>query len=190
MAVKSGAPLLEKSGFDPLDDLNSLFAAALWDFKVNTAASAYSQVSKASKARPYKSKRDSIAQQFAEWEKGCVSAIREWWPKYVDLAMAHPAQASSEPAQWAEAAVWAVLKGQCDVAEPSLPTPHLSSSVRWWLAVASDNNFEVNQGKKTWNAPVWLARTTKDSDKLLRDCSRALALRVFCAIEDAKKNTP
>jgi hypothetical protein len=137
--------------------LDRLFAMALWDPKQDSAGNAYSEIKKTTKAGE---KSEIIKTQFAAWRRGSVSAIKEFFSQYVELGCKYRKLLRSDPVEWAAERAWKSLRGQCGVNKIGEFGKPSFDNVRWWLAVASELNFEVNlQCAKSWRVPRWLTES-------------------------------
>jgi hypothetical protein len=167
--------------------LNRLFAMALWHPKQDSAGNAYSEIKKATDADE---KSKIIQAQFAAWKLGCVSAIKEFFPQYVELGCKYQYVLKSDPVEWAVERTWKSLHGHCGVNKLGEPGNHSFDSVRWWLAVATELNFKVNlQDAKSWRAPRWLteSRSLAATEQLFDNFLDRLSLTFYDVLDEEKE---
>ena len=166
-----------------LASLHRGFAMALSHEKFDSAGKAGKalQIRKSGKA-----KKEIIDAQFSAWREGCGSAIRKFFPQYIELGLAYPDRVTSDVVEWAHEQAWVPLCGQCGVQKYGERHPHRSLSVRWWLAVALDGDFGVNTPDHApWCAPKWLAASPRETDKLIVDWSHSLSARFAGVLDEA-----
>lgn len=180
--VQNQANALETPGLASLD---RLFAIVLWNSKFASAGDACSQIEKATNASK---KLKIVHAQLATWKEECVSAIRDFFPRYVELGLAYRSNIRTDLVDWAEERTWDALHGQCGVWKFRKHPGHRSDSVRWWLAVATESNFEVNLPEaEPWCAPRWLAKSLSATDQLLATLTTGLSSRFFSVIDEEKE---
>ena len=162
------------------EKLRRLFAGVLWDAKVNSCSTAWSDVKRAKNANK---KKEIFNQKAHQWREDSAKAIRAWVPKFVALAEAYFGAVDGDPLHWAKEQVWGAVEAQCGIVRPrqsGLPrVDYVSRTMVYWFAVASEGDFEVNVSpQRPWIAPHWLARNEREADSLLRDHGRNLGLRL------------
>lgn len=166
----------------PLEALNRLFARALYDAKLNSALSALSQL-RTTKA-PRK-KLEIMDERFREWKLGTKTAIREYVPKYLALAEAHPEFVRGDIFQWIEDVVWERLEKGCGAQRLGSPVKPVSDVMKWWFAVACEGNFKVNlPSAEPWVAPIWLRNKSKGTEWVLRLRESDLSIGFYDAIAE------
>jgi hypothetical protein len=168
--------------------LNRLFAKALWLPKQNSAGDAYTEIKIATEAAK---KADIIQAHFEEWKRGCVSAIKAFFPLYVDLGCKYEHLLNSDPVTWAEGKTWRSLRGMCGVAKLGEDGSHDFVHVKWWLGVATELNFEVTLPKaKAWFAPQWLTKSGSPpaTDQLFQNFLDRLSLTFFDVLDEEKEH--
>lgn len=140
-----------------LKALNRLLAMALWHPKQDSAGNAYSAIKTATKAVV---KSGIIEAQFEVWKRGSVSAIKEFFPQFVELGCKFQYVLKSDPVDWAVERTWESLRGQGGVNKLGELGNHELDNVRWWLAIATQLKLEVNQkDAKSWRVPRWLTQS-------------------------------
>src|ERR1700686_325345 len=98
--------------FQPaFEKLHRLFAGALHDAKFNSCWSAWTDIQRIKSA---KKKIEILNKKFEQWREGSANAIREWLPKFVDLATANP-EVIDDPIHWAKDSVWENVEGTCGI---------------------------------------------------------------------------
>ncbi len=173
----------DAQGIPGLKSLNRLFAMALWDVKMRTATLAESKIRQ---TRAGNEKYAVFSENFVRWREDSVSVIKQHFPQYVELGLKYNGLLQSAIPEWAEDQAWEILRGQCGVkrfGEPQV-SRHVSTSVRWWLAVASEGNFEANVPDSGWYPPKWFASNEAAAFKSLRDLSYGLSLRFHGALDE------
>ena len=99
-----------------LNSLRHLFAKALWKPKFDSAWCAWTEMQAATGA----SERTKIVEQrFEEWRSGCVCAIRQHFPQFVQLGSTYRSQ-RLQPGivEWVEGEMWRLLSRQCGAERP------------------------------------------------------------------------
>ncbi len=171
-----------------LEKLRRLFAGALHDAKFNSCWAAWTDIKRTKSA---KKKIEIFNEKFEQWREGSANAIREWLPKFVDLATANPELIDDDPIHWANDSVWETVEGVCGIQKPPEGQPLaigwvVNNITVWWFAVASEGNPKVNLPPlRPWRAPRWLARDRQEPNELLEKYTDYLLLRVNCAITEA-----
>ena len=99
-----------------LKKLKALFAGALGDAKLRSCGAAWTEVKHAKSAKKKTQILDEKAQQ---WREDSVKAIREWFPKFVDLAAAFDEALHGDALQWATDRVWEMVEKQCGTRRPN-----------------------------------------------------------------------
>jgi hypothetical protein len=174
-----------------LKKLKGLFAGALGDAKLGSCCAAWSEI-KVAKSR--KKKIEVLNEQARQWREGSVAAVREWLPRFVDLAEAYKEALHGDALQWATDRVWELVEKQCGLRrrkhrEPQGAEP-ISRTIVFWFAMASEGNSEVNwPSPQPWKAPPWLARNGKETDSLLSEHMHHLWLRLDQVINDETDST-
>jgi len=181
--VTNAARCSQCPDFPGLASLHRGFAIALSHEKFDSAGKA----SKGLKiAHNGKAKKEIIEACFSAWREGCGSAIRKFFPQYIELGMAYPDRLTSDVVGWAHEQAWIPLCGQCGVQKYGFRHPHHSHSVIWWLSVAIDGSFDVNMpGHPPWCAPKWLAANSRETDMLIADWSHWLSARFAGVLDEA-----
>ena len=169
-----------------LEKLQRLFAGALHDAKFNSCHSSWHDIKQTKTA---KKKVEIFDERFEQWREGSANAIREWLPKFLDLATAYP-EVIDDPIHWAKDSVWEGVEGVCGIQRPQDGEPLsidwvVNKIIVWWFAVASEGSPKVNLSPlRPWRAPRWLARDRRETEDVLRKRTGYLWLRVNRAIED------
>ncbi len=177
---------------EALAALNRLFACSLFDAKQNSSHAAKLTVGRAKNPTQ---KIEAVEQHFQGFVGRCVSAIREWWPKYIEMAQAYPMAVGEDALRWTEKRVWERLEGGCGAKGPSsfdipqLPPERISDTVvRWFVGACEVGRIDIRSLQRpwTWRAPRWLARDQAEQNELMRGRSHQLALRFHGVIEEEK----
>jgi hypothetical protein len=163
-----------------LKKLKALFAGALGDAKLESCCAAWSDI-KVAKSR--KKKIEILDERTRQWREGSVDAIREWFPRFVELAAAYDEVLHGEALQWATDRVWELVEKQCGIRRRKHDEPHrvesISRTMVFWFAVASEGDSDVNgPPPRPWRAPRWFARDGKETGSLLREQTHDLWLRL------------
>lgn len=170
-----------------LDSLRRLFAKELWRHKFNSAGDAYSEIKEA----PRTSEKGKIIEaQFANWQRGSVSAIKEFFPQYVELGCKYKDLLKSEPVEWAADRTWEVLGNMCGAKRLGEQYGHRLDPVRWWIATATEFNSRVNLSEaKAWRAPRWLSksRSLDATNQLLKKYLDRLSLIFYDVLDEEKE---
>jgi hypothetical protein len=162
-----------------------LFALSLFDAKLHSRAAALKNLKTTKGA---KQKAAAIEQVFEMWVERCASAIREWWPKYVDLAQAFFSEIEGDIVTWVEGRVCYGIEGGCGLSPALNQLSHsrVSETVVLWFAHACGGSPKSHLEIAGWLAPRWLAPNKKEQLEFMRDHSRRLAWRCFSVIDDEK----
>jgi len=168
------------------EKLQRLFAGALWEAKFNSCSAAWSEVRRTTSA---KKKIEILDERVRQWREDSVKAIREWLPKFVDLAQAFPEAVGWDAFRWAKDKGWEVVEGQCGLPrlkEGGLPrVDFINREIVYWFAVASEGNIKVNVPPlRAWTAPHWLARDRKETHSVLTDHAEDLWFRLNGVVEE------
>lgn len=169
-----------------LEKLHRLFAGALHDAKFHSCHWAWHDIERTKSA---KKKVEILNNRFEEWREGSADAIREWLPKFADLATAYP-EVIDDPIHWAKDSVWETVEGICGIQRgperKPLPIDRAVNPISvWWFAVASEFNPGVNiPPLRSWNAPRWLARGYRETNALLGERTGHFWLRVNSVINE------
>ena len=107
-----------------LEKLQRIFSGALWDAKVNSCFAAWSDIKRAKSA---KKKIEIFNQKAQQWREDSVKTIREWLPKFVDLARAYSEIIEVDALHWTKDKVWKRLKHSAKSTE--------STPVNWLLLI-------------------------------------------------------
>jgi len=171
-----------------LEDLKRLFMWALSDARLNSAGSAWADVQR---TRSAKKKIEIFNEKSLGWREGCANAIREWLPKFVDLATGNPEVIDHDPIQWAEDSVWKIVEEMCGIQRPQegkvFPSDWVAHDITvWWFAMASEGLSKLISGHplRPWSAPRWLAHRPWETDELLEKHANYLRIRVNRVITD------
>jgi hypothetical protein len=162
-----------------------LFALSLFDAKLHSRAAALKNLKTTKGA---KQKAAAIEQAFEMWVERCASAIREWWPKYVDLAQTFFSEIEGDIVTWVEGRVCYGIEGGCGLSPALNQLSHsrVSETVVLWFAHACGGSPKSHLEIAGWLAPRWLAPNKKEQLEFMRDHSRRLAWRCFSVIDDEK----
>jgi hypothetical protein len=169
-----------------LEKLQRLFAVTLHDAKFDSCHWAWHDIKRTKSA---KKKKEIFNKKFERWREDSANAIRNWLPRFFDLATAYP-EVIDDPIYWAKDSVWGGVEGVCGIQRPQDGEPLpidwvVNDTMVWWFAVASEFNPEVNLPPlRAWRAPRWLARDRRETDELLGKHTGYLWLRVNRVIED------
>jgi hypothetical protein len=170
-----------------LEKLHKLFVWALADARLNSCWSAWADIKR---TRNAKTKIEIFNEKSSQWREGSADAIREWLPKFVDLATAYPG-VIDDPIHWAKNSVRERVEVMCGIQRPHegelLPRDWVPNEITvWWFAVASEGNPKVNLPPlRPWSAPRWLARDRRETEDLLETHAGYLCIRINRVIEDA-----
>jgi hypothetical protein len=169
-----------------LEKLQRIFGGVLFDAKLNSCSAAWTEI----KGTKNTKKRIEIFNEKAQqWREDSVKAIKEWLPKFVDLAQAYPEAIDGDALCWTKDKIWERVEAQCEISRPGDGEPlrrdRITRTMMHWFAVASEGNFQVNlHPLRPWKAPRWLARGGTEKDALLRLHADSLWLRLSHVIDE------
>jgi hypothetical protein len=167
-----------------IQKLQTLFAGALWDAKLNSSATAWQAIKR---TRNPRKRREIFNTKAQEWRENSVAAITEWLPKLVALIDANTHSLSCDTTKLSRRLIWEVIEGQCGVSRPDDLRPwaaadRISQPIIYWCAVASEG--EPPLGTPPWRPPLWLSKNSTEADTLLREQVTSLRLRLRHVIEE------
>jgi|GEM_PF-4750326 len=155
--------------------LNEHFATMLWKAKSESSYHAFQNIN----VEQNPSKRmDIFNKYFRDWVEESVIQIRNYFPQYVEFALAYPNECKPNSIDWARQTITKVLVAHSGLLESednnrwfSSLKPIYNETIRWWCAVATENNMGVNveyEGLNTWMLPKWMCPDEKSNNQILR----------------------
>jgi hypothetical protein len=169
-----------------LKKLETLFAGALGDAKGRSCGAAWTEIKHAKTAKKKTQILDEKAQQ---WREDSVKAIRQWFPKFVDLGAAFDEALHGDALHWATDRVWGMVEKQCGITRQRHSARHViespSPTMVYWFAMACEGDSEINwPSPRPWKVPRWVAQDARESDSLLKEHAHHLWLRISHVIDE------